>query len=80
MRRFVLLAAFVAVSLGSAGCRSRFVESNLSAPAVTGPPGGEVVWWAEHRASERGDNDTRVIICRYAADPPCIRTRVRDVE
>jgi hypothetical protein len=47
---------------------------------VTGPHGEETVWWAEHRANERGYNDSRVIACRGGQRPICVRMRVADID
>jgi hypothetical protein len=76
MRGWIIIAA-VAALLVLPACGSSFVQANLSAPAVTEDG---TVWWAEHRANERGYNDTRIIMCKRGEDPVCIRLRPGDYE
>ena len=78
MKRFVI-GAFVAIGLcclpACGGNPLR--EANLSEPVVTDDG---TVWWAEHRAREYGDNDTRIIMCRRGETPVCVRTRPHEYQ
>lgn len=57
------------------GCGTgRLRDAHLSDPVVTADG---TVWWAEHRARERG-NEVRVIMCQRGARPVCVRIRPED--
>lgn len=74
MRTILALCGLGLLSFG-AGCANELREAHLSDPVV-GQDG--TVWWAEHRAHERGANATRVIMCRRGERPVCVRVRPVD--
>lgn len=63
------------IILTVAGCGGGLREAHLSDPVVTDDG---TVWWAEHRASERGSNDVRVVMCQRGSRPVCVRVRPVD--
>lgn len=73
MRRLVSMGLVLATlpACGAGALR----EAHLSDPVVTDDG---TVWWAEHRAHARGDNQTRVIMCRRGERPVCIRVQPVD--